>query len=233
MSVDMLAGRAFWQMPSAELQQWLGANENGLSSAEATARLARYGPNALEPGRRLSLPFKVLGRLRNPLVLVLLAAAFVSALSGELASFVIISMVVLVSVVLDSVQEHRAEKAAELTGESYPTEKHPAADGVESAEVAEAIRTRRNPLRSRPHPLLAMTSLAIVACGILLPYTSLGRWFGLVPPPATYLLALGGMVAAYLLLAEAVKRWFYRHQPPRGVVRAPVLRPHLPMMGPR
>jgi P-type Mg2+ transporter len=93
------------------------------------------------------------------------------------------------------------------------------------------IRTRRNPLRSRPHPLLAVTSVAVVAAGVLLPYSAVGRWFGFVPPPSVFLLALGGMVACYLLLAEGVKRWFYRSQPPRGVMRASVLRPQLPLIG--
>jgi len=93
------------------------------------------------------------------------------------------------------------------------------------------IRTRRNPLLSRPSPLLAATSLAVVAIGSLMPYTALGRWFGFVPLPPAFLLALGAMVVCYLLLAEGVKRWFYRHQPPRGMIRAPVIRPQLPMMG--
>ena len=92
------------------------------------------------------------------------------------------------------------------------------------------IRPRRNPLRSRPHPLLVVTSVAVVAAGILLPYSAIGRWFGFVPPPAAFLLALGGMVACYLLLAEGVKRWFYRRQPPRSVMRGSVLRPQLPLI---
>jgi len=93
------------------------------------------------------------------------------------------------------------------------------------------IRTRGNPLRSRPAPLLAATSAAVVAIGVLLPYVGVGRWFGFVAPPLGFLLALAGMVAAYLLLAEAVKRWFYRRWPPVGVTRASVVRPSLPLTG--
>jgi Mg2+-importing ATPase len=93
------------------------------------------------------------------------------------------------------------------------------------------IRTRRNPLRSRPNPLLVATSLAVVAAGILLPYTTLGRWFGFVPPPPAFLLALGAMVVCYLLLAQGVKNWFYRRHPSHGAIRAPVMRPRLPLVG--
>jgi Mg2+-importing ATPase len=91
------------------------------------------------------------------------------------------------------------------------------------------IRTRRYPFKSRPHPLLIVTSLAVVAIAVALPYTSLGAWFGFAPLPLAFLAALAGMVAIYLVLAEFVKRWFYRRQPPIGVMRAPVMRSGLPL----
>jgi Mg2+-importing ATPase len=93
------------------------------------------------------------------------------------------------------------------------------------------IRTRGSPLRSRPNPLLAGTSLTVAAVGILLPYTAIGRWFGFVPLPLTFLAALGAMVVCYLVLAESVKRWFYRRFPPHGVIRSPILRSQFPLTG--
>ena len=93
------------------------------------------------------------------------------------------------------------------------------------------IRTRGSPLRSRPNPLLAGTSLIVAAVGILLPYTAIGRWFGFVPLPLTFLAALGAMVVCYLVLAEGVKRWFYRRFPPHGVMRSPILRSQFPLTG--
>lgn len=73
------------------------------------------------------------------------------------------------------------------------------------------IRTRRNPLKSAPHPLLAATSAATVLLGVALPYTPVGNWFGFTGPPPGFLAALAVMTACYLVLAETVKRWFYRH----------------------
>ena len=93
------------------------------------------------------------------------------------------------------------------------------------------IRTRGSPLRSRPNPFLAGTSLTVVAVGILLPYTAIGRWFGFVPLPLPFLGALGAMVICYLALAEGVKRWFYRRFPPHGVTRSPILRSQFPLTG--
>ncbi|MFZ0096478.1 MAG: magnesium-translocating P-type ATPase, partial [Pseudolabrys sp.] len=93
------------------------------------------------------------------------------------------------------------------------------------------IRTRGSPLRSRPNPVLAGTSIAVAAVGILLPYTAIGRWFGFVPLPLPFLGALGAMVICYLALAEGVKRWFYRRFPPHGVTRSPILRSQFPLTG--
>lgn len=72
------------------------------------------------------------------------------------------------------------------------------------------IRTRGNPLKSRPHPLLAATSVAVVLVAIALPFTPAGRWFGFTPPPVSFFAALVLLVAAYLLAVEFIKRRFYR-----------------------
>ena len=72
------------------------------------------------------------------------------------------------------------------------------------------IRTRGNPLRSRPSRILTATSLAVVAIAALLPLTPLGNTLGFVPMPGPFYLVLGGTVGAYLITVEVVKRWFYR-----------------------
>ncbi|WP_237248468.1 magnesium-translocating P-type ATPase [Sideroxyarcus emersonii] len=72
------------------------------------------------------------------------------------------------------------------------------------------IRTRGNPLKSRAHPLLVATSLAVVCIAVLLPITALGVHFGFVSPPAKFYLILGGMVLVYLSAVELAKRTFYR-----------------------
>jgi len=85
----------------------------GLSTAEATARLAKYGLNLFRERRDKSLLLQYLTRFRNPLVLILLVASTLSAFTGEVANFLIITGIVLLSVTLDFVQEHRANAAAE------------------------------------------------------------------------------------------------------------------------
>src|SRR5271170_6847363 len=131
MTSDSGPERNFWQIALVDLERQLGAGRNGLSSTEAAARRLRYGPNTLEKRRRLSLPLKFLSRFRNPLVIILLVAAAISALTGDLPSFIIISTIVLMSAVLDTMQEYRAEQAAESLKVSVALKEQVLRDGQE------------------------------------------------------------------------------------------------------
>ena len=93
-------------MPGPDLQQ-------GLSSAQAALNLGQYGPNRLQPARQSAVLLQFLAHFRNPLVLVLLAASALSALTGDSTGSVIIALIVLMSVALDFVQEYRAGQSAE------------------------------------------------------------------------------------------------------------------------
>ena len=52
--------------------------------------------------------------------------------------------------------------------------------------------------------------LSVITFAIIVPYTPIGEFFNFVPPPPTFFMALAGILGAYALLAEAVKRWFYK-----------------------
>jgi P-type Mg2+ transporter len=90
----------------------LGTSESGLVESEASRRLHAVGPNAvLSHGAR---PLRVLLRqLRNPLLILLAGAAFVSMVVGERAGALIILVIVCLSVGLGFVNEFRSEKAVE------------------------------------------------------------------------------------------------------------------------
>jgi len=68
------------------------------------------------------------------------------------------------------------------------------------------IRTAGNPLRSRPSLPLTATTIAVVAAGIVIPFTSLGAILGFTPLPWAFFIFLGGAAGTYLLLVEIVKR---------------------------
>jgi Mg2+-importing ATPase len=113
-----VASRLFWQEDLVSLRADLGADATGLDEAEAARRLEAHGPNLLRPRRKRSLALQILARFANPLIVLLLAAAAISAFTGDAASFVIIAVVVVLSVTLDFVQEHRAGQAAERLKQS-------------------------------------------------------------------------------------------------------------------
>ena len=137
----MNANLSPWWQDAAELQAWRQPEvAQGLSAAQARARLAQHGPNRF--GQTPSLPWwrQYLRHVRNPLVLTLLAASAVSALSGEVANFAIIVCIVLMSVSLDFWQEQRAGRVVERLRQSVSvratvlrdgrSEAHPVADLV-------------------------------------------------------------------------------------------------------
>ena len=109
---DVGSSRQFWQLGLESLRAELTAAGNGLTESEARRRIAQYGPNVLRPRRERALLLQFLSRFGNPLIILLIAAATISAFTGDVASFVIIAVVVVLSVTLDFVQEYRAGRAA-------------------------------------------------------------------------------------------------------------------------
>jgi Mg2+-importing ATPase len=85
----------------------------GLNSLEAAKRLKEFGPNLLKPPLHRAVLLQFLAQFRNPLVLILLAASLISALTGDAAGALIIALIVGMSVTLDFVQAYRAGRAAE------------------------------------------------------------------------------------------------------------------------
>lgn len=77
--------------------------------------------------------------------------------------------------------------------------------------VVFVLRTRKTPFwKSKPGKYLVISCLTVVAVALALPYTPVGAVFNFTPPPATFYLALVGLVIAYLLLVEVVKKWFLK-----------------------
>ncbi len=83
----------------------------GLSSAEAEARLARIGPNALPEARGRTLLAALAGQFANFLIILLLAAVVLAAAIGEYVDAGTIAAVVALSAVLGLAQEWRAERS--------------------------------------------------------------------------------------------------------------------------
>ena len=106
----------------------VGTSAEGLSSAEATARLEKNGKNKLAEGKKESLLARFLKQLAEPMTIILIVAAVISA-GVEIyngisqghwefpADVVIIMAVVLINAILGVFQESKAEKAIEALQE--------------------------------------------------------------------------------------------------------------------
>jgi P-type Mg2+ transporter len=90
---------------------------------------------------------------------------------------------------------------------------------ISASLIVLVIRTRRPFFQSKPGRLLLKATLAVVTATFVLPYSPLSGILGLAPMPGSFLGALGGILALYIVAAELTKRAFYRLQLNRGARR--------------
>ena len=116
--------RPIWQRTRAELLRDLDCSEDGLSSQEAAARLEQHGPNELQSGKQKSFPRIFAEQFADFLVIILILAAIVSALLGDVESTVVILAVITMNAILGTVQTVKASASLDsLKRMSAPTAK--------------------------------------------------------------------------------------------------------------
>ena len=104
------------------LRQLDAGDPSGLADSQIAARLAQYGPNALSEAPPEPLWKKFLAQFNELVVWILIAAAVISGVLGDLADMAAILAIILLNGVIGFLQEHRAEKAlAALARLSAPT----------------------------------------------------------------------------------------------------------------
>ena len=115
---------SLWQQTAEALLSRFDASPGGLAGAEAARRLAKYGPNVLAEGGRKG-PFRIfLEQFADFLVLILIAAAVVSAVLGDVESMAVILAVITMNAVLGTVQTVKAQASLDSLKEmSAPTAK--------------------------------------------------------------------------------------------------------------
>ncbi len=102
----------------------------GLSVAEAAERLLRFGPNALQEAQGRPAWRQFLDQFTDFIVLVLIAAALVSAFLGEQVDAVAILVIVILNAALGFIQEYRAEQAIDALREMTAPSARVLRDGV-------------------------------------------------------------------------------------------------------
>lgn len=101
----------YHQQSSVEVMEKLDVTEKGLSDQEVQIRQEEYGPNALEEGKRTSVIAVFFAQFKDLLVIILMIAAIISLLLGEVESTIVIMIVVILNAVLGTVQHVKAEQS--------------------------------------------------------------------------------------------------------------------------
>ncbi len=108
-------GRGSWHtlQDSTALSRLGSTATTGLAGVDVEARRARYGPNAIREAPRRHWSWMLLDQFRDFMILVLLAAAALAGLTGDLEDVIVILAIVIMNAVIGFVQEYRAEAAIE------------------------------------------------------------------------------------------------------------------------
>jgi len=112
---DPAMARLLLDVAAAEPESLLSrmaTTPQGLTAEEATARLRTVGPNLVAHDRQQSPLAELIGRARNPLNFLLLSLGAVSFFLGDRRAAAVITVMVVLSVTLAFVQEHRSNNAA-------------------------------------------------------------------------------------------------------------------------
>lgn len=123
-----------------KIYEEMKSSDKGISIAEAELRLKNHGANSLIEEKRANPIKDYLSQFSNPLILILLAAATISFAVGESLNVLIVIVIVMVSTILNFVQERKAGNAAEKLKERLKTKVDVIRDGqkteIDLTEVA-------------------------------------------------------------------------------------------------
>ncbi len=96
---------------TGEVLKTLASSKDGLTSSEAALKLAEFGPNTLKEGKKRTKLQMLAGQFKDFMILVLIAAAVVSGIVGDLKDTVVIVIIIILNAIIGFIQEYRAEKA--------------------------------------------------------------------------------------------------------------------------
>ena len=103
--------KEFYQQTKEELLQQFHVTGHGLSGEESKKRLVEYGENVLEEGKRKSTLQVFFEQFCDLLVVILIIAALISMVSGNVESTIVIIAVIVLNAILGTVQHAKAEKS--------------------------------------------------------------------------------------------------------------------------
>lgn len=103
--------KEFWTYESKDMLKKLNADENGLSGREAEKRIDEYGQNILEERRSSSNLEMFISQFKNPIIIILIFAAFLSIFLKDYTDGIIILIIIMISSLLSYSHESKANNA--------------------------------------------------------------------------------------------------------------------------
>lgn len=114
----------WYQKKETEILQELGVTKEGLTTSEAENILREKGQNVLTEGKKKRLLQVFLEQFCDLLVIILIVAATISMISGNVESTIVIVAVIILNAILGTVQHQKAQKSLEsLKSLSSPSAK--------------------------------------------------------------------------------------------------------------
>ncbi|AXY73842.1 HAD family hydrolase [Paraflavitalea soli] len=103
---------AWYNQSKEEITSSFSVTPNGLPAAEAAERLKKFGPNTLPPPKAKNIGIIFLSQFLSPLIYVLIGAAILSAIAGEVNDALFITTIIVINAILGTWQEWQAENSA-------------------------------------------------------------------------------------------------------------------------
>jgi P-type Ca2+ transporter type 2C len=100
-------------LPLSEITQLLQTTPRGLDEVTTKERLCENGKNEIEDTKKKSIVKMMLSQLSDFMILILIAAAIISGIIGDITDTIIILAIIIINAVVGFIQEYRAEKAME------------------------------------------------------------------------------------------------------------------------
>lgn len=107
----------YYQLTGEQALTELKSSANGLNDTEVKARQEKYGPNVLESKKHTTLLQKFIAQFKDLMIVILMVAALVAMLAGEVSDALIIFLVVILNAVFGVFQEAKAENAIDALQE--------------------------------------------------------------------------------------------------------------------
>ncbi len=129
----------YYEKDVKDIETELKTSNSGLSSAEASARRRKYGPNILPKKKKDGIVKIFLREFIDPIVLLLIVAIVVSFVVGEMIDAFAIMLIVLVDAIIGTYQENKANNTADALSKLVKDEAHVIRDGKECSISVEQL----------------------------------------------------------------------------------------------